>query len=265
VPDPDFNHAIVSVQLKKGDYLLMDPTDENTRALLPTGDCDQSFLVCRPEGEALKISPVQPPEEHLMRVVTTGTLTAAGSLEAKSDLYFDGVNDDEYRNAFAHMKADDQRRFFERNLKRAMPGARLRSLKLTPADMLDMSSSLQAEMEYSVDGMTATGHGKAIVSLPWIGKSFGVVNFILNGAGLDKRKYPMQTYVACGLAEGISLKLAGGFGEMISLPSYTPIDDPGVELSGAGHGADGQLSGSRELTLKVVEFPPRSMPRSSKP
>ena len=43
VPDPDFNHAIVCVQLKPGDYLLMDPTDENTRALLPTGDCNQSY------------------------------------------------------------------------------------------------------------------------------------------------------------------------------------------------------------------------------
>jgi transglutaminase-like putative cysteine protease len=256
VPDPDFNHAIVSVQLEKGDYLLMDPTDENTRALLPTGDCDQSFLVCRPEGEALKISPVQPAEEHLMRVMTTGTLTAAGSLEAKSDLYFDGVNDDEYRNAFAKMKTDDQRRFFERNLKRSLPGARLRSLKLTPADMLDMTSALHAELEYSVDGMTAVGHGTAIVSLPWIGKDFGIVNFILNGAGLDKRKYPMQTYVACGLAEGISLKLSGGFGKTVSLPTYASIDDPSVSFQEQVTARNGELTGSRELTLKVVEFPP---------
>ncbi|HUD49843.1 MAG TPA: DUF3857 domain-containing protein [Candidatus Baltobacteraceae bacterium] len=256
VPDPDFNHAIVSVQLEKGDYLLMDPTDENTRALLPTGDCDQSFLVCRPEGEALKISPVQPPEDHLMRVVTTGTLTAAGSLEAKSDLYFDGVNDDEYRNAFAHMKPDDQRRFFERNLKRAMPGARLNSFTLTPANMLDMSSALHAELEYSADGMTAIGHDTAIVSLPWIGKDFGIVNFILNGAGLDKRKYPMQTYVACGLAEGISLKLTGGFGKTVSLPTYAPIDDPSLSFQEQVAARNGELTGSRELTLKVVEFPP---------
>jgi transglutaminase-like putative cysteine protease len=256
VPDPDFNHAIVSVQLKKGDYLLMDPTDENTRALLPTSDCDQSFLVCRPEGEALKISPVQPPEDHLMRVVTTGTLTAAGSLEAKSDLYFDGVNDDEYRNTFARMKTDDQRRFFERHLKRSMPGARLRSLKLTPADMLDMSSALHAELEYSVDGMTAIGHGKAIVSLPWIGNDFGIVNFILDGAGLDKRKYPMQTDVACGLAEGISLKLSGGFGKTVSLPTYASIDDPSLSFQEHVIARNGELSGARELALKVVEFPP---------
>ncbi len=256
VPDPDFNHAIAAVQLKNGDYLLMDPTDENTRALLPTGDCDQSFLVCRAEGEGLKISPVQPPLEHLMRVVTTGALTPDGSLEAKSDLFFDGVNDDEYRNAFAHMKEDDRRRFFERNLKRAMPGARLRSLKLTPADMLDMSSALRAEVEYSVEGMTAAGHGKAIVSLPWIGKDFGIVNFILNGAGLDKRKYPMRTYVACGLTESISLKLSGGFGRPVSLPSYTTFDDPSVSFHEQVTDRDGVLNGSRALTLKVVEFAP---------
>ena len=256
VPDPDFNHAIVCVQLKDGSYLLMDPTDENTRALLPTSDCDQSFLVCRPEGEGLKISPVQPPQDHLMRVVTTGTLTPEGSLEAKSELYFEGVNDDAYRNAFANMKSDDQRRFFERDLKHAMPGARLRSLKITPEDMQDMSSTLHAEMEYSVDGLTASGQGKAIVGLPWIGKDFGVVNFILDGTGLDKRKYPLQTSVACGLAESISLKLVGGFGKAVSLPTCQPIDDSCLSYRESVMAGDGALNCSRELTLKVVEFSP---------
>lgn len=47
VPEPDFDHAIVSVELKKGDYQLMDPTDENTRDFLPSYDCNRSFLVCR--------------------------------------------------------------------------------------------------------------------------------------------------------------------------------------------------------------------------
>ena len=187
----------------------MDPTDENTRELLPTSDCNQSVLVCRPEGEALKISPVPPASEHMMRVVTTGTMTAAGTLEAKSDLYFDGVNDDEYRNAFAKMKPDDERRFFERNLKRSLSGARLRSLKITPVNMLDMSSSLHAELEYSADGLTASSHGEAILTLPWIGKDFGIVNFILDGTGLDKRqKYPHGNRVrSAALSEEMSSQI----------------------------------------------------------
>src|SRR5207244_7456115 len=36
VPEPFFNHAIVGVELKKGEYVLMDPTAENTKELLPS-------------------------------------------------------------------------------------------------------------------------------------------------------------------------------------------------------------------------------------
>ncbi len=54
VPEPDFDHAIACVQLENKDYLLMDPTDENTRDLLPSYDCNRSYLECRAEGENLR-------------------------------------------------------------------------------------------------------------------------------------------------------------------------------------------------------------------
>lgn len=256
VASVDFNHAIVSVQLTNGQYILMDPTDEHTRDLLPAGDCNRSFLVCRPEGEKLQTSPVQPPEEHMMRITTTGVLTAAGSLEAKSELEFNGINDDEYRNAFSHMKPDDRRRFFERDLNEMMPGAHLKSIKFTPEDMMDTSQTLRAEIKYSAEGMTATGNGKAIVSMPWIGNHVGIINFILGGAGLEKRKYPMQTFVACGLQENVSLKLEGGFRGAVSLPECEPIDDPCSLYHETFSAKDGELNASREMMLKTVEFSP---------
>ena len=256
VPDPDFNHAIVSVELKKGDYLLMDPTDENTRELLPSGDCDQSYLVCRPEGEVLKRSPVQPAEEHMMEVKTTGRLSPTGHLDATSQLLFNGVNDDAYRNMFVHMKPDDQRRFFERTLKQSMPGARLDSFKLLPANLQDTSEPVHAELAFSVDGLLAAANGKAVVNLPWLGKHLGVVNFILRGTGLDKRKYPLQTYVACGLKEDLSLKLDDGFGKPISLPVCHPVDDPSLDYHQTVSAVEDALSCSRELKLNIVEFSP---------
>ena len=105
VPDAGFNHAIVGVELKKGQYLLLDPTDEHARDFQPWYDGDQSYLVARPEGEDLRTSAFKPPEENMMRIKTTGVLTAAGRLEAKSELWFGGANDDIYRNAFSNMKA----------------------------------------------------------------------------------------------------------------------------------------------------------------
>jgi len=257
VPDVGFNHAIVTVELPKGEYLLMDPTDENTRELLPAGDRNQSYLVCRPEGEMIRTSPIQHPEDEMMRVRTTGVLSAAGALEAKSELSFQGVNDDAYRNLFANLKPDDRRRFFERNLKQAMPGARLKSLQLLPEDMLDVSQELRAVLEFSVGGLAADGPGLSVVNLPWIGKGLGVVNFILGGAGLEKRKYPMQTWVTCGLKEDLSLKLGPGFGQPLSLPSCSPVEDDCVSCRETFGARDGSLLCSRELKLKVVEFSPQ--------
>ncbi len=257
VPSPDFNHAIVCVELKKGDYVLMDPTDENTRELLPSQDCDRSYLVCRAEGENLRTSPVPPVDDHLMRVETTGVLSADGRLEAKSELSFEGVNDDEYRNAFSHMKPDDEERFFESALKASLPGAKLKSLKLTPENMLDMSTNLHAELEFSVDGLVAAGDGKAVVSLPWIGKHFGIVNFLLrDNTGLEKRKYPLQTEVTCGLQENISLKLADGFTGPVALPAASSVDDECLGYGQTVAVGDGRLNASRALKLKGVEFSP---------
>lgn len=256
VPDSFFNHAIVAVELTKGEYTLMDPTDENTRDFLPYSDCNQSYLVCRPEGEQLHLSPVQPPERHMMRVTTTGTLAVDGTLNAKSVLAFEGVNDDAYRNAFVQMKPDDRRRFFESNLKQTLPGARLTSLKLLPENMLDMAGGLRAEIEFTATGMTATGNGKAIVNLPWIGEHLGIVNFILGGTGLDQRKYPLQTSATCGLDESVALKLGPGFGDAISLPTVTTAEDQNLGWQERFTCTGGTLTGARTLKLKTLEFSP---------
>ena len=256
VPDPGFNHAIVCVELEKGKYTLMDPTDEHARELLPWYDGDQSYLVARAEGENIQTSPINPPDDNMMKIRTTGILKTTGELEAKSELSFAGANDDIYRGAFSHMKPDDLRRFFERNLKEAMPGARLTSLKVTPEDMLDVSKEVKAEIEFSVGGMTATGNNKAVVSLPWIGKNFGLVNFIMRDTGLDQRKYPLQTQVACGLDEKISLKLGDGFSKAESTPNCAPVDNDCTSYREEVTAQDGTLDCSRELKLKVVEFSP---------
>ena len=256
VAEPFFNHAIVGVDLKNRDYVLMDPTDENTRDLLPAGDRDQSYLVCRPEGETIQVSPIEPAEKNIMHVKTTAALNAEGGLEAKSELSFDGVNDNSYREAFVRMKPDDIRRFFERDLKRSIPGARLKSVKLWPEDMLDITVPVRAEIEFSADGMTATGNGKSVVSVPWIGNSLGLVNFILGGTGLEKRKYPLQTYVACGLKEDVSLKLDDDFTGAVSMPFCSPIQDEGLGYAEKFEFKDHTLTCSRELKLKIVEFSP---------
>ena len=122
--------------------------------------------------------------------------------------------------------------------------------------MLDVSVPLRAELEFSVDGMTAAGSGKSVVGLPWIGKNLGVINFILGGAGLDKRKYPMRTEVTCGLEEDVSIKMAADYASAVSMPSCPTVDDECVSYRESCGFTNGSLDCSRVMKLKVVEFTP---------
>ncbi len=254
VPSPDFNHAIVAVELKPAEYTLMDPTAENTKELLPSYECDQSYLICRPEGEILKTSPIIPAEENLLTVQTTASLDVAGNIQAKSTLSFGGINDNAYRGAFARMKPDDKRRFFERTLKRSMAGARLVSLNVLPEDAMDVSVPLHAELEFTVTGTTAAGNGKAVVSLPWISRGMGVVNFVLEGTGLDKRKYPLRTSIACGVSEHLTVKLGEGYSGKISIPTFAPINNPSLGYQRQVELAGNALDCTSEFKLKTVQF-----------
>ena len=257
VPQPDFDHAIACVELKKGEYTLMDPTDENTRELLPSYDCNRSYLVCRPGGETLRLSPVPSPDKHMLYVKTTGTLDANGVLTATSEFSFEGVNDDAYRNHLSHLKPDEQKDFFEGRLKDAVPGVRLTSYRLTPENILDTSVPLHVELKFTAFGLTANGGGKSVVSLPLISDGLGVANRILLGdVGLQKRKYPMIIETTCGVREDLSLKLTGGFAAPLALPELSSVNDGSMSYSEKVSCADNSLDCSREFKLKTVEFSP---------
>ena len=100
----------------------MDPTDEHTRDLLPYYDCNQSYLVCRPgrreTPDQRDRAAGRPHDGHQDHRGLDRRRFAGGEVRHCISA---GVNDDAYRNAFSHMKPDDQRRFFERNLKGALP------------------------------------------------------------------------------------------------------------------------------------------------
>jgi len=256
VPDPYFNHAIASVETASGRYLLMDPTDEHTRVLLPAYDDNQSYLICGPEGSDLELSLVTAARKNMMQIRTTGVLHADGTLSATSDLSFGGVNDDAYRGAFAEMRPDERSRFFESRLQQALPGVRLTALRIRPKQMLDESVSLEVEINYQVPAMAAFGEKRAIVSLPWIGHRFGVVNSILKNTGLERRRYPLETRMTCGINEGITLKLADNFVGAVSIPSGSSVTNACLSYRRHFRYSGHTLHASKDLRLKVVEFSP---------
>ncbi len=256
VPVPFFNHAVTAVDSPGGGYLLMDPTDENTRDLFPAYLCNRSYLVARPEGETLRVSDVYPAEKNLTRIETEGTLDRNGSLLLKTRIRFEGINDNAYRGHLVRQKPEQRRNFFEAALKNRLPGAEVIECVIAPEDLRDTETPLAVTLTSRVPEFPVRGEGLDLLALPWLGTGLGYANFVIGQTGLDKRRYPLETGITCGTEERVSLHAAAGLGAPHTLPAEVRIDRAGVFFAMRQSVSNTVLSGSLTYHLKTPEFSP---------
>ncbi len=261
VPQPYFNHAISAVKEPDGSFLLMDSTDESTKQLLPGYLDDCSYLVATPEGEPLRTSATVPATENMMNIQTSGSVDSAGTLLAESTLVFNGINDNVYRGYFARIKPDERKRFFEGILKNAIPGAKLTEYALLPENMQDMSQTLTLKMQYKADNLPVTGKDVAMLPLPALGMRIGLggrglgwVNYLLDKAHLQKRRFPFRIDTACGVKESISLKLDDSLKQAMAMPSAATVDNDKFVWKKSMGLVGGLLQCDIDFSLKKVEY-----------
>ena len=53
---------------EKNNYILMDPTDENSKRLLPSYLCNTSYWIAKPDGYMLRTTPFIPAKENLLKI-----------------------------------------------------------------------------------------------------------------------------------------------------------------------------------------------------
>lgn len=256
VPGLYFNHAICCVRNDDNTYLLMDPTDENTKELLPAYLCDRSYLVAYPEGESLQTSPIIPANENMVLVETSGQIDSQGNLTAETELKFNGINDNAYRGYFARVKPEQRRRFFEGMIKNVVAGASLTDLELRPADMQDTSEALSVHMKYQAKDILVGDGNMVMLPVPNMGTRVGMVNFIIGKTGLTKRRFPLKTDYACGVREKMDIQLDSSVGRFVSLPDFEPIEDETVSWKRTLNHQEKILQGQSEFLINVVEFSP---------
>lgn len=256
VPLPYFNHAIVAARGADGALQLMDPTDENTRALLPAYLCDRSYLVATPAGEPLRTSPIEPATNNLLRAESAGRLDADGTLTMRCTLDFDGINDGAYRNFLTRQQPEERRRFLETAFQKAVPGATVTDYAIEPADLRDTRRPLHMRVEYRVADYPVAGPRSTLVPLPWVGSTLGMVNFLIGQTGLERRKYPLVTDIACGVRERVTVELPEDAGAPLSTPGAFRLATNTLTFAQAVTPGAARLRGEAELRLDAVEFSP---------
>lgn len=256
VPQPFFNHAIVAVETPQG-ILLMDPTNENAKDLLPAYESDKSYLVCRPEGDVLRTSPTPPSEHNALKAATTGTLAKDGSLVLEHDLSFCGINDTAYRAAFARMTDDDRMKFFERAVRRLAPGTELLRCTVEPTDMRDTEKPIRVRLSERIPEAVLRGKTSDRLAVPFIAKTMGVANFMLSdNTSLEKRRFPLVVDCTALVDETVSIDLAECVGAVAGLPATVASECAALSFARSFAVSNGVLTAHRVLAVEKVEISP---------
>jgi len=251
VPSANFNHAITAARTQDGKYLLMDSTNENTADLMPQYLYDRSYLVATPDGESLMTSPVSPVDDNMCQVKTDVKLADNGSASGRTVLDLKGINDVMYRGSLAQAKPDDIRRSFEGSVKSMLAGATVTHFKLEPEDMQDSTRNLRITIGWSAPSILVTGGDIAQLDLPFVGYDFGVVMKIIGQSlQLEKRRFPLQLDMTCGVHEDLTIELPPTLARPLSLPEYENSEHQDFSLTKTISAEAGVLKAAIDIRIK---------------
>ncbi len=257
VPQPWFNHAITAIRDQNGQYQLMDATNENTRDLLPAYLSNRSYLVASPDGETLKTSAIIPPEKNLLSIDINAELDPENRINGEAVLQFEGINDTVVRGRLAGLKPEERIPYFENRLKQALGGVRLLELIITPEKIRDTTVPLSVILRFEIENALANGPHDALLRMPTLINHFGLFERLLGGAiGLDKRRYPLQTQVTCGVVETVRLDISRSGLNPIAVPVYETVDTPELTIRRHITETNHLLIGRADLLLRTVKFSP---------
>ncbi len=260
VPMPYFNHAIAAVFAPHGDekYVLMDPTDESSRDLLPAYLSDRSYLVARPDGEDLLVSPVPSSRENAVQIESEGTLNSDGSMLFACRALFTGINDNIYRQVLLRRKKDARRKLFERQIAAVSPGAELLDLTVEPENLQDTSIPLSIRMVARLPETLVDGFSTVELVPPLLSRSLGAANWLLEGkTSLESRKYPLVIDSTAMVEETLKIHLGGALGKPVKLPDDIDVKGDYEYFRSCKVSEDGEeLEIVRRTAVNTVEMEP---------
>lgn len=256
VPRPFFNHAIVAVDRGNRNYMLMDPTNENAKDLLPAYESDKSFLVARPDGETLLTTPIPSAEHNTLKVDSHARLSQDGSIFLENDIAFNGINDAVYRETFVKMTPEARTKYFERVVRAVAPGAELVRCSVEPEDMQDTETPIHVVLTSRLPESVLVGETCGELTIPFVSRVLGTANWVLgDNTALEKRRYKLVLDSTASVQETVEVDLNGALGDVKELPKDVIING-GYHFCRSYRYADGKLTAHRCAAISSVEFTP---------
>lgn len=147
VPADQFNHSVVAWRRADGSYTMLDPTwVPYSTELWSSAEQEQHFVIGTPWGEGLMQTPYSPPENHVLKVVSRGSIDRDGNLSGTLRLEATNYMDQRLRRYLGTHKRDDLRAYVEAWLSSVAPNVEV--VRFATGDPLDFEKQFACDVEY---------------------------------------------------------------------------------------------------------------------
>ena len=134
IPADQFNHSVCAVQLRNGQFTMLDPTwVPNVRELWSSAEQQQGYLIGTAEGCDLMETPISPAENHYIRINGESAIDNEGNLTGTISITAEGQSDASVRGVFSARKSE-WRSNLELELLKLAPTAEITDIQYTDPD-----------------------------------------------------------------------------------------------------------------------------------
>ena len=134
IPADQFNHSVCAVQLRNGEFVMLDPTwVPNVRELWSSAEQQQGYLIGTAEGCDLMETPISPAEKHYIRIIGESMIDNDGTLMGTLTVTAEGQSDAAVRGIFS-ARQSEWRHNVEREFLAIAPTAEILDIEYSDPD-----------------------------------------------------------------------------------------------------------------------------------
>ena len=149
VPADQFNHCVVALKKKGGNFVMYDPTWVTfNKDIWSKYETEQHYLIGTPRGETLRQIAYSPPEESPLRVTSIGKILPDGTFEGTFELKGDGAMDSRLRGMLRRNRLSEINNYLARLLHYISD--RVELISYEHGELLDFKKSMWWKISYRI-------------------------------------------------------------------------------------------------------------------
>ncbi|GAB4314572.1 MAG: DUF3857 and transglutaminase domain-containing protein [Bacteroidales bacterium] len=256
IPADQFNHSVAVVRLSDGELHLLDPTwVPFVRELWSSLEQQQQYLMGLPDGADLATTPISPPENHPLKIVSSSEINDQGTLQAHFTIEADGQSDAAIRRLFTGSHIASWEKSLRNEILSVFPNAVISGLSWSnPYNYQE--EPMKISFTISVENYALVTDEEILFTPPAAKPLFKRAQSHLNlDTSVEVRKYPFRDRCSRKVMISDEIKLPGRT-ELHYLPATELLSGTGASFKGAFYHEPAQITFEEIIRMKKRIYQP---------